>query len=194
MKMTKVVRGFGAVQLERLRPNADWTGIERDETYKKLMAFLKECFRKLEESALENETVSPALFMRLLQAYSKPVKDYPDRKYFESTRPSVHYSLAQVRQELETHGEVLFGPMGVQLPGRIVLLRASQYSNLRDLLLDEGLGEFKRGDADEVALRMKLEAGFQAREEARQIRVLGGAAHRFQVQGLSLIHISSPRD
>lgn len=182
VKMTKVVRGYGAVQLERLRPNADWTGIERDDSYKKLLAYLKGSFRKLEESALENEAITPALFMRLLQAYSKPVKDYPDRKYFESTRPSVHYSLAEVQQELEIHGELLFGSMGVQLPNRRVLLRASQYQNLRDLLLSEGLGKFKAGDADEVARRMKLEAGFQAREEASQIKVLAGAAHRYQVQ------------
>jgi hypothetical protein len=182
VKMTKLVRGYAAVQLERLRPNVDWTGMERDDTYKKLLAYLKASFRKLEESALENEAVTPALFMRLLQAYSKPVKDYPDRKYFESTRPGVYYSMAQIQQELQSHGELLFGSMGVQLPDRIVLLRASQHQNLRDLLLSEGLGEYKAGNADEVAQRMKLEAGFQAREEARQIRVLAGAAYRYQVQ------------
>ncbi|MCA9781000.1 MAG: hypothetical protein KC800_29980, partial [Candidatus Eremiobacteraeota bacterium] len=165
VKMTKLVRGYAAVQLERLRPDAEWMGIERDETYKKLMAFLKERFRKLEESVLEKEDVPPELFMRLLQAYSRPVKNYPDRKYFESTRPGVYHSLAELQKEIETHGELLMGSMGVQIPDRVVLLRISQHQALRAILLTEGLGEYICGDADEMARKRKLEAGFQARRE-----------------------------
>ncbi|MFA7479256.1 MAG: hypothetical protein WC314_02045 [Vulcanimicrobiota bacterium] len=174
VNMTKLIRGYGAVELARLHPNDRWNGIERDKNYRLLIKWLREKFRELEESALQDGRLPPSLFLKLLEAYSGSLGDFSDQKVLESTTPGKYHSLHELKAELETHGELLRGPMGVQIPGRLVLHEQSKDRGFQEAQLREHLGSFRWVNASELAKKLELAQGFQARRVHHQIKVLSG--------------------
>jgi hypothetical protein len=163
VKMTKIFRAEIVVELDRLRPNDDWSGIERDKTYKKLFDWLRTKIRELEKSALDCPKLPPTRFLPLLKAYSASIEDHRDKKIFQSSTPGRYHSLAEIQEEIQEHGDLLRAPMGVALVDRLVLLEASLNRGIREGLLLEVLGNFKWGDARKVAESRRLEADFQSR-------------------------------
>jgi hypothetical protein len=177
-KMTKVFRGEVVVESTILRPNDDWSGVERDGKFKKLLARLRIGIRKLEESALECPKLPPTRFLDLLKAYSGSIEDYREREVFQSTTPGKYHNLAHIEEELDKHSELLRGPMGVSLIDRIVLLEASLNRGIRETLLLDKFGSFQWGDARKIAEGRRLEAGFQARPVSA--RIVAGYGSKFR--------------
>lgn len=163
IKMTKVFRGEAVVQSKLLTPNKDWTGVERDAAYKALVKQLREMIREVEESALESSKLPQGQFLSLMHAYSRQLSEFEDKAILESTTPGKFHSLAELKTELEQHGEILRGPMGVSLSDRLVLLETSKERGVREGLMLNALGDFRWGDAGKLAEQRRLEAGFQAR-------------------------------
>lgn len=194
VKVTRLTRGWAAVRCDTLTPTADWTDFEQDKELKKLLSKVRSEAVELEKSLLKREDTPPERFLKLIEAYNISLEDYADRRIFESTRAGVAYSLTELRKEVEEHGELLLGPGGLFLPGRVILAKHTSWNSLRDSVLRDYLPKFTFRDGVAVVEAVKKEQEFQNRTVHREVKVDCGASYRYPLSSCKGEVVVFPRD
>lgn len=161
---------LAVLDTEGLTLKADWSGFERDAEYEALMESLRRQICAMEQRLLDQGENDFSRFLELLRAYPREKDTFWEKELIPTTRYGQSVSLARLAQEMKEHGHLLRGDEGVEIEGRLVLLRLEKQVNI---FLLQHLGSVRWEEAAVLLRHQRAAEAFTRRPVASRIRVEG---------------------
>ena len=166
-----------AVEAPQLTLAEDLTAFVEDDAYTALLSALAESVQELERRAFFHPDLAVMHRFKLATLYDYSERELEETPLVPSPDQSETWTLRSLREELQTHGCLLTGKMGVEFPGRRVVLNERQVlDSVKNLL-----GEVTWSSAEALLSQMRKSEQFQALPVARKIAVRGRYPLRTEV-------------